>query len=223
MESFAIAINREAYRNQLRYHRMVIFLTVVLTSLVPDYGMAETQEGWYTHTFGERTCELSPIATPSLPESIPEYTKLDPDTTMHVTGTARVIDVKDYTLEVSGNVTHPLKLSYDDLRCLPRVSSRSTIVCPGFFEDTATWAGTPFRDVLALAAPLDDATHLRLVSEDGYSSLVSIEEAGGDGNYLAYEWEGEPIPVLHGFPVRAVFPELNGNKWVKWLVRIEVQ
>jgi len=223
MELFTIVTNSGAYRNQLLCNIMVVFLTVISVPLVPDDGIAETQEGSYIHTFGERTCELSPIATPALPKSIPEYTELDPDTNMHVTGTARVIDVKGYTLEVSGNVKHPLKLSYDDLRCLPRVSSRSTIVCPGFFEDTANWSGTPFRDVLALAAPLDDATHIKLVSEDGYSTLVSIEETGGDGNYLAYEWEGEPIPVLHGFPVRAVFPDLNGNKWVKWLVLIEVQ
>ena len=41
-------------------------------------------------------------------------------------------------------------------------------------------------------------------------------------DFLAYEWEGEPVPILHGFPVRAVFPSLNGNKWVKWLIGIDV-
>jgi DMSO/TMAO reductase YedYZ molybdopterin-dependent catalytic subunit len=39
---------------------------------------------------------------------------------------------------------------------------------------------------------------------------------------LAYAWEGEPLPILHGFPVWAVFPELDGSTWVKWLVKIEV-
>ncbi|MBT8361466.1 MAG: molybdopterin-dependent oxidoreductase [Desulfobacterales bacterium] len=75
----------------------------------------------------------------------------------------------------------------------------------------------------ALAIPQEDATHVKLVSVDGYSTLVSIKEAAAEGNYLAYEWEGRPIPVLHGFPIRVVFPELEGNKWVKWLVLIEVQ
>jgi DMSO/TMAO reductase YedYZ molybdopterin-dependent catalytic subunit len=49
-----------------------------------------------------------------------------------------------------------------------------------------------------------------------------LEDARDESNFLAYEWEGEPVPVLHGFPVRAVFPALNGNKWVKWLIEIEV-
>jgi DMSO/TMAO reductase YedYZ molybdopterin-dependent catalytic subunit len=41
-------------------------------------------------------------------------------------------------------------------------------------------------------------------------------------SFLAYEWEGEPLPIIHGFPVRAVFPALSGNTWVKWLVEIQV-
>jgi sulfane dehydrogenase subunit SoxC len=40
--------------------------------------------------------------------------------------------------------------------------------------------------------------------------------------FLAYEWEGKALPALHGFPVRAVFPGLEGNQWVKWLTKIEV-
>jgi sulfite oxidase len=42
-------------------------------------------------------------------------------------------------------------------------------------------------------------------------------------NFLAYELEGKPLPVLHGFPLRAIFPTKDGNSWVKWLVEINVQ
>jgi DMSO/TMAO reductase YedYZ molybdopterin-dependent catalytic subunit len=57
---------------------------------------------------------------------------------------------------------------------------------------------------------------------DGYSTPVPLSEALSEQNYLAYELEGKPVPILHGFPIRAVFPELQGNKWAKWLVEIEV-
>ena len=67
------------------------------------------------------------------------------------------------------------------------------------------------------------ADRIRLVSADGYSASVSLEEALSEKSFLAYELEGKPIPVLHGFPVRAIFPELSGNRWVKWLVKIEVE
>ena len=67
------------------------------------------------------------------------------------------------------------------------------------------------------------ARRLELVSADGYSTSVSLAEARASGVFLAYELEGRPIPVLHGFPLRAVFPSLEGNKWAKWLVEIRVR
>ncbi len=39
-------------------------------------------------------------------------------------------------------------------------------------------------------------------------------------NFLAYEWMGRPLPVLHGFPLRAVIPCQDGFAWVKWLMEI---
>jgi DMSO/TMAO reductase YedYZ molybdopterin-dependent catalytic subunit len=34
---------------------------------------------------------------------------------------------------------------------------------------------------------------------------------------------GQTLPVLQGFPLRAVFPAKYGSFWTKWLVKIEVQ
>jgi DMSO/TMAO reductase YedYZ molybdopterin-dependent catalytic subunit len=77
--------------------------------------------------------------------------------------------------------------------------------------------------ILDLAGVGEDGASLRLVGADGYEAFVSLSEALSSGGLLAYEWEGEPLPILHGFPVRAVFPTLEGNKWVKWVVEIEVR
>ena len=168
-------------------------------------------------------CALSPIVVPTLPAKIPGYTELDPETNLHVTGTAQVIDLKSYHLEITGKVTHPLKVKYDDLRCMPKIEDRPTLVCPGFFEDTATWAGASLKYVLELAGVKKGANRIRMVSADGYAASVTLEEALSEESFLAYELESKPIPVLHGFPVRAIFPELSGNRWVKWLVKIEVE
>jgi len=167
-------------------------------------------------------CTLEPIVVPTLPAEIPGYTQKDPATGLHVTGKAQEIDLESYRLEVTGKVNHPLSLRYDDLRCMPKIEARPTLICPGFFQDVATWAGAPLKHVLELAGVQEGATGIKLKSVDGYSSSVLISVALSEENYLAYELEGEPVPILHGFPMRAVFPELDGNKWVKWLVKIEV-
>ncbi len=208
----------------LQIPRSLLKTLVVLLLFLPAGAMAAgLPEEARSGPVSQEPCSLSPITVPELPEKIPGYTELDPETGLHVTGTAQRIDLQRYVLEITGKVTRPLSLRYDDLRCLPRVTSRPTLTCPGFFEDTATWSGASLDYVLKLAGVREAATHIRLVSADGYAALVGIEEALSGENYLAYEWEGQPIPVLHGFPVRAVFPGSNGNRWVKWLVRIEVQ
>ncbi|GAB4526972.1 MAG: hypothetical protein Kow0063_01780 [Anaerolineae bacterium] len=159
---------------------------------------------------------------PTMPAEIPTYTQLDRSTGLHMTGTPQQIDLATYRLKVTGKVKTSLSLSYDDLRCMPKVEVHCKLVCPGTFVDEATWAGVPLDYVLELAGMQGDAEGIKLTSADGYSMPISMLELDTEDNLLAYEWEGEPLPILHGFPVRAVFPELMGSRWVKWLVEIEV-
>ncbi len=168
------------------------------------------------------SCVLSPLAMPPTPAKIPGYTELDPTTGLHVTGSMQQIGITDYRLVVTGEVDNPLSLTYDELRCMPRTKARLKLVCPGFFEDTATWAGTPLGFVLRSAKVRANAKEVLLIGADDYSVVVPLKKALSEGNFLAYEWEGKALPALHGFPLRAVFPGSEGNQWVKWLVKIEV-
>ena len=217
-------LQKEA-KNRFKIPRLslnvISFILILLFNITSQ--TVQSQETSTQETISPAPCSLSPIAVPTLPDKIPGYTELDPDTQLHVTGTAQLIDLENYSLEITGEIMNPLSLKYDDLRCMPKIESRPTLVCPGFFEDTATWSGVSLDYLLKLADVKDSARHIRLVSADGYGALVEMQEARSGKSFLAYQWEGEPIPVLHGFPVRAVFPDSNGNKWVKWLVRIEVQ
>lgn len=167
-------------------------------------------------------CVLPTVVAPTPPAEVPGYTQLDPDTGLHMTGKPQQIDLESYRLQITGKVDHPLSLTYDDLRCMPKVEATATLTCPGFFVDEATWAGTPMRDVLALVDVQEGVFGLRLIGADGYSTSIPMSTALSDTSLLAYEWEGEPLPVLHGFPVRAVLPGEPGSSWAKWLVEIKV-
>ena len=166
-------------------------------------------------------CVLPTVVPPTPPPERPGYAHLDITTGLHVTGNPQEIDLGTYRLKVSGRVARPLSLSYDELRCMPKVEVHAELNCPGFFTDEATWAGARIQDVLALAGVQEGATGLRLISADGYQATV-YTVALLDTSMLAYEWEGKPLPILHGFPVRAVLPGVTGGKWVKWLIEIEV-
>jgi DMSO/TMAO reductase YedYZ molybdopterin-dependent catalytic subunit len=167
-------------------------------------------------------CPPPAVTQPTLPEQIPGYTQVDPDTGLHMTGTPIEVAIDSYRLEITGLVERSLTLTYDELRCLPKVQAAPELVCPGFFVDVATWAGTPLREVLDRAGVGQEATSLRLIAADGYSQRIELNEDTLANAFLAYELEREALPVLHGFPVRFVWPGHSGNDWVKWLTGIEV-
>lgn len=207
-----------------RLFSVVLVLSVISAACTPRPVADATPLPTATATgdVAAATCVLTPIVVPTAPAEVPGYAQLDESSGLHVTGKLQVVDLPSYRLKVTGKVDRPLELTYDDLRCMPKKSVRCTLVCPGFFEDTGTWGGASLRQVLDQAGIQQGATTLKLVSADGYSTNVPVTAALADDSLLAYEWEGEPVPVLHGFPVRAVFPALDGNTWAKWLVEIEV-
>jgi DMSO/TMAO reductase YedYZ molybdopterin-dependent catalytic subunit len=167
-------------------------------------------------------CNPPEISMPTPPAVIPGYTELDPTTGLHVTGTMQMLDLATYRLRVTGKVDNPLDLSYNDLRCMPKMESLATIICRGNFEDSARWTGTSLAHILNLAQIQPEATQIILRGADGYSATVKLSDALNEYNMLAYQVNGQILPPLHGFPVRAAFPALMGYTWVKWLIEIEV-
>ncbi len=159
---------------------------------------------------------------PPTPVSTLAFGSLDRATGLHVTGRAQVIDLASYRLVVGGKVDHPLQLTYDEIRCLPKIETQAPLICVGAFEDEATWSGAQLKAVLDLAGVAADAHDINLVSADGYHVVVPLDSALEAQNLLAYEVDGQTLPVLHGFPLRAVFPDMTGGKWLKWLIEIEV-
>jgi DMSO/TMAO reductase YedYZ molybdopterin-dependent catalytic subunit len=169
------------------------------------------------------TGALPHLLLPPRPVEIPAANELDPSTGLHMTGTPQFLSAVTYRLKVTGKVAKRLNLSYDDLRRLPRLTSKDPLTCRGYFEDYANWAGASLAAVLDQAGVKSHAKSLELLSADGYSTFITLSEAKSGYAFLAYEWEGKALPELHGYPVRAVFPGAPGYNWVKWLVEIRVQ
>jgi DMSO/TMAO reductase YedYZ molybdopterin-dependent catalytic subunit len=166
---------------------------------------------------------LPVLALPPRPAVIPGPNELDPSTNLHMTGKPQFLRADTYRLKVDGKVLHPLRLTHDELRRLPRLTSKDPLICRGYFEDYAHWAGASLIAVLDRAGLKPGASSLELRSADGYSTVIDLREARSGYAFLAYEWEGKALPELHGYPVRAVFPGSSGFNWAKWLVEIRVE
>lgn len=138
------------------------------------------------------------------------------------TGRPQEYDIETYRLAIEGLVDNPLSLSYTELQARPQVTEVVLLICPGYFWDNAEWTGTPLKSILEEAGISPQATQVRFEGRDGYNRTMSLEDALADGVFLAYQVNGEPLPVEHGYPVRLVARHQYGNMWVKWLERIEL-
>ena len=77
----------------------------------------------------------------------------------------------------------------------------------------ANWSGVSLAALLDLAGVHASAHHIDMVCADGYTTSITLAQARSPYAYLAYELEGKIIPVLHGFPLRAILPALSGFNW----------
>jgi DMSO/TMAO reductase YedYZ molybdopterin-dependent catalytic subunit len=55
-----------------------------------------------------------------------------------------------------------------------------------------------------------------------FDRSIPIAKALDSQTLLAYEMNGETLPVKHGFPLRVVAPGWAGDAWIKWLTSISV-
>ena len=140
---------------------------------------------------------------------------------LHYGGVPRV-DLATWDLRVDGLVEHPLRLTYDDLRRLPRTELEADIHCVTRWSLLGSrWGGVALSEVLAEARVKPATTHVLVHAEHGYTTNLSLEDFLRPDNMLADTRNGETITPEHGWPLRLLVPHLYFWKSAKWVRRFE--
>ncbi|HEY0962716.1 MAG TPA: sulfite oxidase [Pseudomonadales bacterium] len=149
----------------------------------------------------------------------------------------------DFRLKVTGMVDKPMELSMADIKARPKMEIDAGFECggngPRLFQGligNAKWGGTSLGALLRDAGVQDGGIEVVFYGNDKGMETVrdlSVEQAFGrsmhindamlDDVMLAYEMNGEPLPLFHGAPLRLLVPGWYGVANVKWVGQIHVQ
>lgn len=139
------------------------------------------------------------------------------------------VDLGSWRLRIGGMVDDEIELSYDDISNLTQIERTITICCVsneigGPYIGNATWQGVRLSDLLDIAGVRDGAEQLFSRSVDGWTCGFPIGLArDGRDAMLAIGMNGEPLPVMHGFPARLIVPGVYGYvSATKWIESIEI-
>ena len=161
------------------------------------------------------------------------------------------VNLSDWRLCVEGNVEKPLTLSMSDLmsqfksvsiaavnQCSGNSRSRFQPRVPGGqwgngAMGNALFTGVCLKDLLDAAEVKPGSSQGQFEGLDrgrgpegkgsrNYLKSLGLSDPAIDETIVAYEMNGEPLPMLNGFPVRLVVPGKFATYWTKALTWIRV-
>ncbi len=158
-------------------------------------------------------------------------------------------DMPDWTIRIDGLVQRPRTVSLSDLAGMDQVKRVSVMQCAGngrsFYAarekvgggqwknggmGNVEWEGVPLRQFLEdqMLLPADSAHWLTAEGWDqpatpegsDFAKSYEMDDPALDNAILALKMNGEPIPAVHGGPVRLIIPGFYGNMNVKFLTTL---
>lgn len=132
------------------------------------------------------------------------------------------IRLETWQLAIDGSVSTPAIWRWNDFLAQPQSRSVSDIHCvTAWSRFDNHWEGVAARHIIETVRPLPEARHVIFHSFDGYTTNLPISVFDDDDVLLAHRWEGKPLSLDHGGPVRVVVPKRYFWKSAKWIARVE--
>jgi DMSO/TMAO reductase YedYZ molybdopterin-dependent catalytic subunit len=136
----------------------------------------------------------------------------------------------EYRLDVGGLVASPRSFSLTELRALDSRTQITRHDCVEGWSAIGKWKGAKLSALLDGVKAKPEARYVVFycadpMSEDGkdlYYESIDMDDAWHPQTILAYELNGEALPVKNGAPLRLRVERQLGYKHAKYVMRIEL-
>lgn len=133
----------------------------------------------------------------------------------------------DWRLAIGGLVERPLSLSLGDLRGMPSRTQITRHDCVEGWSCIGQWKGVPLKALLLQAGVKPQARFVLFrcmdtLGDARYYESCRLVDAFHPQTILAYELNGQPLPVANGAPLRVRLERKLGYKQAKYLSAIEL-
>ena len=130
---------------------------------------------------------------------------------------------ESWQVEVGGLCRKPGTFSWAELSSMPKTIADARLTSVTRFSVRGNWGGIKVADLLDAVDAEPSAKFVRFWSVRRiYDTSISLEVARREKTLLAYEFDGEPLEVDYGGPIRAFCPYLWGYKSAKSVIRVDL-
>ena len=138
-------------------------------------------------------------------------------------GDVPTVDLARWRFEIEGLVVNPVTLTYEELTAFPLRSTLCDIHCVTRWSRLDNrFEGASVSELLALAKPRADATHVLVRAAQGFTTNLPLADLDRPENLVAWKHDGRDLTPEHGWPLRLVVPHLYFWKSAKWVRGFEL-
>jgi len=138
-------------------------------------------------------------------------------------GMQTVFDPAQWKLTVNKSATESFTINFNELLKLPKTELVFDFKCVEGWDQVQHWGGVKFSDFIDHFGLHEQAKtdYVGFVTPDKqYYVGIDMPSALHPQTLLAYEMNGRPMPVQHGFPLRLIIPVKYGIKSLKRIATI---
>jgi DMSO/TMAO reductase YedYZ molybdopterin-dependent catalytic subunit len=159
---------------------------------------------------------------PELAGRIPPGQYLTDDFPVLSAGPTPRTRLDQWDLQLSGDGISSRRWDWEEFLALPRETITVDIHCVTKWSKLDTeWEGISIDTLLD---SIDDPPGYLIVHCDGgYTTNLPIDDVTGGKAWIAFSYDGEPLPPEHGGPARLLVPHLYFWKSAKWVRRLELR